>query len=189
MGVALPPRTLEWQVHPGRPELLEDVFDWLESEVPRGERATSVRVANTEAIGRLRARGFRTDDDAPWMRLNGRGLETIEAPHLPAGFHLRTMADAGADLAARVAVHQAAWREVGTRVTPETYASVVQTWPYRPDLDLVVEAPDGSYAAFALAWYDPENRGRRARADRHRPAVPAPEAWSCREPVRARAPL
>lgn len=152
------PGTLECQVHPRHPELLEDVLDWLETEVPRGERATSVRVANTDAIRRLRARGFRSDDGAPWMLLNARGLERIEAPHLPPGFRLLTMADAGADLAARVAVHQASWREVGTRVTEETYASVVQTWPYRPDLDLVVEAPDGSYAAFALAWYDPENR-------------------------------
>ena len=68
------------------------------------------------------------------------------------------MADSDADMAARVAVHQASWHELGTRITQETYANVVLTWPYRPDLDLVVEAPDGSYAAFALAWYDPENR-------------------------------
>jgi ribosomal protein S18 acetylase RimI-like enzyme len=31
-------------------------------------------------------------------------------------------------------------------------------WPYRPDLDCVVEAPEGSFAAYALCWYDPENR-------------------------------
>ncbi len=152
------PGTLEWQVHPAHPELLEDVLDWFENEAPEGERATSVRVANAEAIGRLRARGFRADDDAPWMRLNQRTLETIEAPRLPTGFRMFTMADAGADPAARVAVHQASWRELGTRVTHETYARVVQTWPYRPDLDLVVEAPDGTYAAFALAWYDHENQ-------------------------------
>ncbi len=150
-----PPGTLEWQVHPGHLELLENALDWFQSEVPQEQRATSVRVANTDAIGRLRARGFRPDDDAPWMRLNVRGLEEIEAPHLPGGFRLLTMADSDADMAARVAVHQASWRELGTRITQETYANVVLTWPYRPDLDLVVEAPDGSYAAFALAWYDP----------------------------------
>ena len=153
-----PPGTLEWQVHPGHPELLEDVLDWFESEVPQGERATSVRSGDTDAIGRLHGRGFGPDEGAPWMRLNVRGLEEIEVPHLPSGFRLLTMADSDADMAARVAVHQASWRELGTRVTQETYANVVRTWPYRPDLDLVVEAPDGSYAAFALAWYDPENR-------------------------------
>jgi len=70
------------------------------------------------------------------MRLNVRGLEEIEVPHLPSGFRLLTMADSDADMAARVAVHQASWRELGTRITQETYANVVLTWPYRPDLDL-----------------------------------------------------
>jgi ribosomal protein S18 acetylase RimI-like enzyme len=32
------------------------------------------------------------------------------------------------------------------------------TWPYRPDLDCVVEAPDGSFAAYVLCWYDDVNR-------------------------------
>ena len=30
-------------------------------------------------------------------------------------------------------------------------------WPYRTDLDCVVEAPDGSFAASCLAWLDEEN--------------------------------
>jgi len=33
--------------------------------------------------------------------------------------------------------------------------AVRATWPYRPDLDVVVESPDGSFAAFCLAWFDP----------------------------------
>jgi len=99
-----PPGTLEWQVHPGHPELLEDVLDWFESEVPQGERATSVRSGDTDAIGRLHGRGFGPDEGAPWMRLNVRGLEEIEVPHLPSGFRLLTMADSDADMAARVAV-------------------------------------------------------------------------------------
>jgi len=34
----------------------------------------------------------------------------------------------------------------------------VRTWPYRADLDCVAEAPDGSFAAYTLCWYDDENR-------------------------------
>ncbi len=34
----------------------------------------------------------------------------------------------------------------------------MQAWPYRCDLDCVVEAPDGSFAASVLCWYDDENR-------------------------------
>ena len=34
----------------------------------------------------------------------------------------------------------------------------MNAWPYRPELDCVIEAPDGSFASFALAWLDDENR-------------------------------
>jgi ribosomal protein S18 acetylase RimI-like enzyme len=34
----------------------------------------------------------------------------------------------------------------------------MRTWPYRSDLDCVVEAPDGSFAAYVLCWYDDANR-------------------------------
>jgi ribosomal protein S18 acetylase RimI-like enzyme len=59
-------------------------------------------------------------------------------------------------LARRVAVHRAAFHP--SRVTEESYANVVRTWPYRPELDCFVEAPDGTLAAYALAWYDDTNR-------------------------------
>ena len=44
------------------------------------------------------------------------------------------------------------------RLTVEKYERL-QTLPhYRTEDDLVVEAPDGSLAAFAMAWWDPEGR-------------------------------
>ena len=60
------------------------------------------------------------------------------------------------DIPRRVAVHQAAWDS--KRVTEESYTRLMRTWPYRDDLDFVVEAPDGSLAASANGWYDEENR-------------------------------
>ena len=59
------------------------------------------------------------------------------------------------DLVRRVAVHQAAWP--GTRVTEQSYRAVMAAWPYRPDLDLVAVAPDGSFAASCLSWLDEAN--------------------------------
>ena len=45
-----------------------------------------------------------------------------------------------------------------SRVTVESFTKLQTAWPYRADLDCVVEAPDGSFAAYCLAWLDDENR-------------------------------
>ena len=149
------PTTLVWQVHPDHPELLESVLDWFEAETPDDVRQTTVRLANDNAIEGLRRRGYQDDPDAPWSLLNMRGLEEIEEPALPSGYRLTTMRDI-ADVPRRVAVHRAAWEP--SSVTEETYIDTMSTWPYRDDLDFVVEAPDGSLAASALGWYDEQNR-------------------------------
>ncbi len=152
------PGTLEWQVHPDHPDALDDVLDWFEAETEGVRRKTTVRAANRDAIDRLERRGFVRNEGAPWMRLNRRDLAEIEDPRLPDGFRLRTMRELNHDVAARVRVHQASWREFGTRVTDVTYPRVMGTWPYRDDLDLVVQGPGGRLAAFALVWYDDANR-------------------------------
>jgi GNAT superfamily N-acetyltransferase len=43
-------------------------------------------------------------------------------------------------------------------MTEARYRQIMETPPYRADLDLVVEAPDGTFAASALGWYDEHNR-------------------------------
>jgi ribosomal protein S18 acetylase RimI-like enzyme len=57
------------------------------------------------------------------------------------------------DLTRRVAVHRAAWD--GSKMTEARYADIMRTWPYRPDLDCVLESRDGELVASALAWFDP----------------------------------
>jgi GNAT superfamily N-acetyltransferase len=156
-GWLSPPGTLEWQVHPDRPQLLEDVLDWFEAHA-RVPLRTQARDGDVEAQARLRARGFEPVVGGPLMRLNVRDLEEIEEPRLPGGYRFRTMAEYGGDLTTRVAVHREAWAELGTRVTQETYPAVMATWPYRPELDFVVEDSDGCGVAFALGWYDEANR-------------------------------
>ena len=149
------PATLVWQVHPESLGLLDAVLDWFEAEVPAGPWPTSVRSANTDALEVLQMRGYVHDDGAPFGLMNVRGLDTIEEPGVPPGYRLRTMQDVE-DISLRVAVHRAAWHP--SQLTDAAYADVMSTWPYRPDLDVVVEAPDGSLAASALCWYDPQNR-------------------------------
>lgn len=57
---------------------------------------------------------------------------------------------------ARVALHRAAFP--ASRLNVAKYQRLLTVPHYRLEDDLVVEAPDGSLAAFALGWYDPDAR-------------------------------
>jgi GNAT superfamily N-acetyltransferase len=155
-----PPASLDcWQVHPDHPELLEEIIDWFESAADSGEsRRMQVRDTDADAEQRIQARGFLLDETAPFMRLNMRDLDEIEEPQVPKGYRLRTVSEYNGDISGRIAIHQTSWAEFGTRVTAETYPGVMQTWPYRSDLDFIVENSDEKPVAFALGWYDEANR-------------------------------
>ncbi|GAA2694915.1 MULTISPECIES: GNAT family N-acetyltransferase [Actinosynnema] len=83
-----------------------------------------------------------------------RALDDLPTPELPAGYRVRAVRGEE-DVAARVAAHRAAWWP--SRVTEESYRAVMGTWPYRPELDRVVEGPDGRFAATCLIWFDERN--------------------------------
>jgi ribosomal protein S18 acetylase RimI-like enzyme len=139
---------LEWQVRPEHAALLDEILDWAQpSEL-------MVLAHDDDAIARLRAHGLEPAPEEPWMRVNHRALDEIDEPDLPDGFRLRTMADYG-DYSSRAAAHRSAFAP--SRFRDDVYARVRETWPYRADLDCVVEAPDGSVAAFTLAWLDEAN--------------------------------
>jgi GNAT superfamily N-acetyltransferase len=147
------PGELDLLVGPGRPELLDEVLDWFEA-VASDDLGVAGLAEDGETVDRLRRRGYASDPDAPWFALLLRGLEDLPEPSLPAGYALRTVE--GGDVECRVAVHRAVFEP--SRVTVESYRNVIGAWPYRGDLDCVVEAADGSFGAFALAWLDAENR-------------------------------
>ncbi len=138
---------LEWQVRPDRPELLDAILDWA--------RPTEVlvRADHTDAIARLRAHGLQLDPGGAWIRVNERSLDRIEESRVPEGYRLRTVE--AADFASRAAAHRSAFAP--SRFRDDVYASVRASWPYRQDLDCVAEAPDGSIAAYSLAWLDDLN--------------------------------
>lgn len=70
---------------------------------------------------------------------------------LPNGYRIRGLRGP-AEFPARVALHRAAFPT--SRLTVEKYERLLTVPHYRLDDDLVVEAPDGSLAAFALGWLD-----------------------------------
>ena len=158
-GWFFPPGALEWQVHPDHPELLEEVLDWFESVAgAESVLSTQVRTSDADAEERLRRRGFEHDATAPWMRLNIRDLDQIEQPEVPLGYRFRTVREYGDDISRRVDIHRSSWAEFGTRVTEASYRGVMGTWPYRSELDFVLEDPARKPVAFALGWYDERNR-------------------------------
>jgi ribosomal protein S18 acetylase RimI-like enzyme len=78
------------------------------------------------------------------------GLATI--PALPTGFTMRPLAGP-AETAACATLHRAAFDS--PNMTDGWRARLLATPGYRPDLDLVVAAPDGQLAAYCLGWLDP----------------------------------
>ncbi len=140
--------TLDCVVHPDRPELLDEVLAWMATPVVYTLEADTAKVARLSALGYVRV------DGAASNHMVRRLDDEIDIPRVPAGYRLRTVEPR--DLEARVEVHRAAFAP--SRVTAQSYARLQQEWPYRADLDHVIEAPDGSFAAFCIAWLDERNR-------------------------------
>lgn len=86
-----------------------------------------------------------------WRATDG----ALPAADLPSGYRIRHVRDAN-EFAARVDLHRAAFS--ASRLSVEKYERLATCPHYRLEHDLVVEAPDGSLAAFALAWWDPVGR-------------------------------
>jgi ribosomal protein S18 acetylase RimI-like enzyme len=136
--------SLVWQVHPERLDLLGAVLDSRPFELTHVSTGFD-----------LSPFGFVRDDDAPWHHTNTRPLDgDIAEPTLPAGFRHVTMATAG-DVAGFVGAHVRAWE--GSKLDVTAYERVMRTWPYRADLDVAVQAPDGTFVATANVWLDEAN--------------------------------
>ena len=83
-----------------------------------------------------------------------RSLDVVPDPDLPEGFSIRHVA--GEHEAQRVAdVHSGAF---GSKWDGADYLKVMRTPGFDPERELVVVAPDGRFAAFAVIWLDPVSR-------------------------------
>ncbi|HEU4324223.1 MAG TPA: GNAT family N-acetyltransferase [Roseiflexaceae bacterium] len=79
----------------------------------------------------------------------------LPQPPLSEGYTIRHV-QGEEDLERRVAVHRDAFAP--SRMTVDKHRRVMQLPTYRPDLDLVVVAPDGDFAAFCIVWWDADSR-------------------------------
>lgn len=142
-------------------------FDVVCTHVPRG----SVNLTRDAPMAdTVRACGAR-ETKAPYFLLQRRILDEWPRPTLPPGYTIVTAEQAGER--ARVDAHRLAWaparikdllgltlngNEGQSSFTVEKYEATKAVPIYRPELDLVVIAPDGSPAAFALGWHDPRSQ-------------------------------
>ncbi|GAA1468665.1 GNAT family N-acetyltransferase [Nocardiopsis exhalans] len=127
-----------------------------------------------EGDGELRAlaerSGFGVSDQntyGEWMSRDAGEEEVV----LPEGYRLRPVREGEEE--ARVECHRTAWKpsdlpwpervgpvnpDLTSRFSRERYDNTRAALLYDRELDLVVEAPDGSLAACCVVWWDAENR-------------------------------
>jgi len=171
-GWAVLPGHLDLHVDPAHPELARDVLAWFETVASGAERSVTVLETEGHLVAALERTAYRPVIEAPFFQHCLIDIdESLGAPQVPEGYRVRAVREGEAE--ARAAVHRAAWspRRIGelfvppvdlgnadSGMTTESYQAVMDTWPYRHDLDLVVEAADGTLVAFALGWLDEVNR-------------------------------
>jgi ribosomal protein S18 acetylase RimI-like enzyme len=149
------PDHLDLAVHPEHPELAAEVVDWFREVAVADDLVAYAMDTEPHIIAAFAAAGFREVDDPHVMYRYTHSLATLDEPVVPDGFVVRPVRGDD-DVPRRVDVHRSAFHP--SRVTVDSYANVRASWPYRQDLDWVVETPDGSFGAFCLIWWDEVNR-------------------------------
>jgi mycothiol synthase len=149
-------------VHPHHRAIEGEMLGWAERrrrEQVAGEGGPPGLTAwafegDGERTDLLRRRGYERGETFLHYRL--RGMDgPLPAPSLPPGYALRHVRGE-TDLERRVAVHRDAFAP--SQMTVAKHLAVMGAPTYRPELDLVAVAPDGSFAAYCIAWFDAANR-------------------------------
>ena len=153
------PTSGEVVVRPGTPEELEnDAISWLETE----HRRTAPDVAFTvcaidddaHRTTTLTERGY-VCGDAGAHRFHRR----IESPWaiapLPDGFSVRSISSDD-DISRRVFAQRTSFER--SSATVDVWRALMRLPGYRPQLDLIAVAPDGTGAGGCTCWYDEANR-------------------------------
>lgn len=140
--------------------LVESMIAWgndrviaLPSEPDAGGHLSVEALGESALESTLLQLGWQQNDDPP-MALFQRSLDDIPVPQLPDGFVVRPLSGPE-EHADRVAVHREAFNP--STFTLPAYERVRKADGYDPDLDLVAVSPDGTFAAYCIAWFDAGN--------------------------------
>lgn len=164
-GWLSPPASLDWFVVPGLAEATDRavrlaVLDWLAG------RARST-IASAPSVEPVLLETWAADDwfessvlrEAGWTpteTLLSQYVQSLDLPLDPPrvadGYELRSVVGPD-EIPARVEAHRAAFAP--SKMTVEKYEICVAQAHYAFDRDLVITAPNGEIAAFAMCWADP----------------------------------
>jgi ribosomal protein S18 acetylase RimI-like enzyme len=160
-GWFAPPASLDWFVRHGltaveETAIRDEILAW---HVERARAAASADPVHLEVWAAdgwpesaiLRARGWTPTDVVLTQYAQSLDIE-LDPPRIPDGYVLRSL-HGPEDIPARVEVHRAAFAP--SRMTVEKYGILIGQDHYAFDRDIVLEASDGSFAAFAMCWADP----------------------------------
>lgn len=148
-------------VHPEYPALHDAALAWAEEdyrqrlgEFPEKPMRAWGFGGDATRNAALKKRGYQRTENG--LVLYTRPIAHPSAPPpLPSGYSFDHVGGE-ADVARRAAVQREAFE---SDFMTEAKTRAMQKMPtYRPELDLVIVAPDGSYAAFVQTWLDEANR-------------------------------
>ena len=154
-----PPNSSDAIVAAGADEdTLDDVIAWLEGAHHAGGSGPFAMMAqhgDTARIGLLRRRGYAPSAEGN-VRFRRQLDSAPDALPLPQGFSLRHVANDD-DIERRVRVETSAYGGLTTSV--DRWRLLARRLPgYRPSLDLLAVASDGTGASACTCWYDEANR-------------------------------
>lgn len=108
---------------------------------------------DTARIELLTDLGWLPDGDPPWV-VNRISLVDLPEPLVPDGYLIRAVR--GIDEAPALAeLHSASF---GSSWTAEQYRTLMGTPGYAAEREFIVQAADGTFAAFTVTWHDRLNR-------------------------------
>jgi mycothiol synthase len=141
----------------GDPDVFGAILDAALTEAAGSQLAAFAADGDVASLAALAARGFRPGGRrlSQWHARAGAFRSGHVAPTLPDGYRIRGLRGPD-EFDARVALHRSAFPT--SRLNLAKYERLLTVPHYRFEDDLVVEAPDGSLAAFALSWYDVDGR-------------------------------
>ena len=149
------------QRHPKHVDLLEEMIAFGEAHYVHPEKNrvyTWVYEDDADLIAVLKARGFGRRDEPVMYHLVYTFGELPEL-ELPDGFQLLSMADEN-DIEKRREIFGRGFNHEDPKEWPSafSYRELQKAPNYRKKHDLFIVAPDGTYAACCIVWYDAVNR-------------------------------